>query len=61
MEITLKLDLCRIATNTGEWRHGVNATVEGRCGGIDAHEGGGAIQNRNPSGLAPEANGLGFR
>ncbi|MGB8685311.1 MAG: hypothetical protein WCD12_20695 [Candidatus Binatus sp.] len=46
MEITLKLDLWLIATNTGEWRHGVNATVEGRCGGIDAHEGGGAIQNR---------------
>jgi hypothetical protein len=32
MEITLKLDLCRIATNTGEWRRGVNAGVRDGAG-----------------------------
>jgi len=29
MEIMLVLDLCRIATNTGEWRRRVNAEARG--------------------------------
>jgi hypothetical protein len=53
MEITLKLDLRRIATNTGECERGVNADVQGRCSAIGARYRGGEKIQKMREALGP--------
>src|SRR5580658_262445 len=59
METTLKVDLCRIATNTGECERGVNADVHCRLG---AHEADAVPASRYPnqSGRGRQRRGVWF-